>query len=91
MSDSLQLDVPVDVWVKRFVSRPGVEAVPLSYGAAARSYQLHALEQRDPADRLLIATAIELGCALVTYDERVGRFGRDHGAQYRFRATNGEP
>jgi len=32
----------------------------------------------------LIATAIELACPLVTYDERIVRFGKKHGRQYRF-------
>ena len=63
---------------------PGIEAVPLGHQAASRSYQLHHLEHRDPADRLLIATAIELACPLVTYDERIVRFGKKHGRQYRF-------
>ncbi len=78
------LDLPVEAWTERFLSRPGVEAVPLGYRAASRSYQLHHLEHRDPADRLLIATAIELACPLVTYDERIVRFGERHGPQYRF-------
>jgi PIN domain nuclease of toxin-antitoxin system len=34
--------------------------VPLGSKAASLSYPLHHLENRDPADRLLIATAIEL-------------------------------
>jgi PIN domain nuclease of toxin-antitoxin system len=51
---------------------------------ASRGDQLHPLEHRDPADRLLIATAIELACPLVTYDERIARFARRHGRQYRF-------
>jgi PIN domain nuclease of toxin-antitoxin system len=80
----VDLDVPVDVWVQRFLERPGIEAVRLSHDAASRSYQLHRLEHRDPADRLLIATAIELACPLVTYDVRIARFGRRHGKQYRF-------
>ena len=41
-------------------------------------------EHRDPADRLLIATAIELACPLVTYDERIARFGEKHGRRHRF-------
>jgi PIN domain nuclease of toxin-antitoxin system len=80
----IDLDVPIDAWVRRFVERPGVEGAALSLAAAARSYQLHHLEHRDPADRLLIATAIELDCPLVTYDERITAFGRRHGRQYRF-------
>lgn len=55
--------------------------------AASRSYQLHRLETHDPADRLLIATAIELGCPLVTYDERILRFSKRHGRQHGFSAS----
>jgi PIN domain nuclease of toxin-antitoxin system len=80
----IDLDVPVAAWIERFLDRPGIEAVPLGHQAASRSYQLHHLEHRDPADRLLIATAIELDCPLVTYDERIVRFGKKHGRQYRF-------
>ena len=42
---------------------------------------------RDPADRLLIATAIELACPLVTYDDRILRFAAEHGRQYGFAST----
>ena len=80
----IDLDVPVAEWIERFLDCPGIEAVPLGHQAASRSYQLHHLEQRDPADRLLIATAIELACPLVSYDERIVRFGKKHGRQYRF-------
>jgi len=80
----IDLDVPVAAWIDRFLDRPGIEAVPLTHKAAACSYQLHHLEHRDPADRLLIATAIELACPLITYDERIVRFCKKHGRQYRF-------
>ena len=80
----IDLDLPVEAWVERFLQRPGVEPAPLSDRAASRSYRLHPLEQRDPADRLLIATAIEFDCPLVTYDERIARFGENHGRQHRF-------
>jgi PIN domain nuclease of toxin-antitoxin system len=80
----ITLDLPVDAWVERFVDRAGIAAAPLGLGAASRAYQLHHLEHRDPADRLLIATAIERGCPLVTYDDRITRFGERHGGQYRF-------
>jgi PIN domain nuclease of toxin-antitoxin system len=80
----IELDVPVDAWVQRFLDRPGIEGAPLTHRAAARSYQLHHLEHRDPADRLLIATAIELECPLVTYDERITQFGKRRGRQQGF-------
>lgn len=80
----IELDVPVAAWVERFLDRPGIKAVPLGQWAACRSYEFHHLEHRDPADRLLIATAIELGCPLVTYDERIARFAKRRGRQSRF-------
>lgn len=84
------LDGPVDAWVERFLDRPGIETVPLDCRAASRSYGLHPLEHRDPADRLLIATAIELGCPLVTYDERIDSFAERHGNRYGFTVAAGK-
>ncbi len=83
----IELDLPIEGWVTRFFERPGITPVPLGHRAASRSYQPHQLPHRDPADRLLIATAIDLGCPLVTYDERILRFGKNHGWQYGFTAT----
>ena len=80
----IELDLSAEAWVERFLDRPGIEAVALGYHAACRAYQLHHLEHRDPADRLLIATAIELACPLVTYDERIERFAKRHGRRYGF-------
>jgi PIN domain nuclease of toxin-antitoxin system len=77
----IELDLPVEEWITRFVRRPGIDPAPLSHHAASRSYRLHHLEHRDPADRLLIATAIELVSPLVTYDDRILRFARRHGGQ----------
>jgi PIN domain nuclease of toxin-antitoxin system len=83
------LDSPVDAWLERFLDQPGIEALPLDCRAASRSYRLHPLEHRDPADRLLIATAIELACPLVTYDERIDRFAERHGDRYGFTVAAG--
>lgn len=80
----IDLDIPVGAWAERFLDRPGIEAVSLDYRAASRAYHLHHFEHRDPADRLLISTAIELACPLVTYDQRIAHFGNRRGRQYRF-------
>jgi PIN domain nuclease of toxin-antitoxin system len=85
-SRRIELDLPIEAWITRFLQRPGIKAVPLVHSAASRSYRLYQLEHRDPADRLLIATAIELACPLVTYDERILRFSTDYGRQYAFAA-----
>jgi PIN domain nuclease of toxin-antitoxin system len=83
-SRRIELDVPIAAWVARFLRRPGIGAIELSHGIAAGSYRFHQLEHRDPADRLLISTAIELSCPLVTYDQRILRFAADYGRQYGF-------
>jgi PIN domain nuclease of toxin-antitoxin system len=80
----IQIDLPVEKWVRRFLNRTGVEAAPLGWRAASLASRLHHLDHRDPADRLLIATAIDLSCPLVTYDDRISRFGKKHGSQYGF-------
>jgi PIN domain nuclease of toxin-antitoxin system len=82
--DRISLDIPVDAWVQRFISRPGIKAAPLDMRATSRAYRISGLEHRDPADRLLIATAIELGCPLVTYDDRISRFSQKHGRELNF-------
>jgi len=80
----IELDLPVNEWADRFLDRPGLQAVALDHGTAARAYDLHHLEHHDPADRLLIASAIGLGCPLVTHDDRIRRFAKTRGKQNRF-------
>jgi PIN domain nuclease of toxin-antitoxin system len=80
----VELDLPVTAWVERFLGTPGLEAVSLDHKAAALAYNLADLEHRDPADRLLIASAIRLGCALVTHDHRIRRFAKGRGKQLGF-------
>lgn len=78
----IELDLPVEAWITRFLERPGVNPVPLDLRAAVRSYEFYDLAHRDPADRLLMATAVELACPLVTYDRRIVRFSERHGRRY---------
>jgi PIN domain nuclease of toxin-antitoxin system len=80
----IELDLPVAAWVDRFVGRPGMEAVPLDHKAATLAYNLADLDHRDPADRLLIATALGLGCPLITHDDRIRRFAKGRGKQLGF-------
>lgn len=67
-------------------ARHNTEAVALCVCARMRADQLTGLPQRAPADRLVIASAIELGCPLVTEDERILTFVAEHGAAIGFTA-----
>lgn len=87
-SGRLELEVPVEDWVERFVGQAGVAAAPLSVAAAVQAYRFHPFSHRDPGDRLLMATAVELGCPLVTYDQRILAFGHRYGSQHRLQVLS---
>ena len=78
----IALDVAPETWFERLIDRPGVEAVPLTHRAAARAYRLRDFSHRDPADLLLVATAIEHACPLITYDSRIAGFAAAHGQHH---------
>ncbi len=78
------LDLPLDAWFDDILSLAGYMAAPLRHDVAARAYMLSDLAHGDPADRMLIATAIDLGCPLITYDERIIAFATSHGSRYGF-------
>jgi len=86
----ITLDLRPDAWFARFLARPGLVCAPLEASAAFRAYQLPGLPHRDPADRLLIATALEAACPLVTYDRRLQDYAEQQGASLGFEAL-GEP
>jgi PIN domain nuclease of toxin-antitoxin system len=67
----IDLSVDVRAWVGRALAFPGVRLKALSPSIAIESTRLPGPLHRDPADRILIATARLLGAALVTRDERI--------------------
>ena len=66
----LVLDQPVESWVAEALRRVPLTEAPLTYEIAIESRQVR-LAHRDPADRLIAATARVLGLTLVTADERL--------------------
>ena len=67
----IELSHDVRTWVGRALSFPGVSFKGLSPSIAIESTRLPGTLHRDPADRILIATARLTGAALVTSDERI--------------------
>lgn len=82
----ITLDLRPEAWFARFLARPGLVCAPLQASAAFRAYQLPDLPHRDPADRLLIATAIEAARPLVTYDQRLLEYAERQGPSLGFEA-----
>jgi len=80
----IDLDIRSRLVVRRFLDRRGTRQRRSAIGPPREATSFTICEHRDPADRLLIATAIELACPLVTYDQRIAHFGKKHGRQYGF-------
>jgi len=73
----LRLDVPVEAYVAKAFGQPGVHVATLTPEIAVRSSFLPEEFHDDPADRLIVATAMIMGLKLITRDRRM----LDYGAQ----------
>lgn len=71
---TLVLPLPPREWFGRVVDRYGVESMPLDEDILFRSAELPWLH-RDPADRFIIATALEKNMPVVTGDGRFKAYG----------------
>lgn len=65
----LRLPVQLETWLGEAMSIPGLETVPLSVPIIAGAARLTRL--RDPADMLIVATALHHGAPLLTSDARI--------------------
>lgn len=68
-ANRVELAAPWEEWLTMATTRANIEVVALSGAIAARAAHLP-LHHRDPADRFIIATALELGASLVSLDAR---------------------
>lgn len=67
----IELPEPPQPWLERALRRPALRLIPLTPSIAARSVGLPM--HGDPADRLIVATALEYDCPLATVDGRLIR------------------
>ena len=67
----LELTMPVEDWVARSEVLPFVEFVPLDNRISLLSHRLPGTLHEDPADRIIIATALTLGAPLVSKDTKI--------------------
>ncbi|MFC3695254.1 type II toxin-antitoxin system VapC family toxin [Chenggangzhangella methanolivorans] len=71
----LILSLTPERWFSRFVSSPGVELAPLSANVLIASSYLPGDPPSDPADRIIAATARDLGARLMTRDRLLLSYG----------------
>jgi PIN domain nuclease of toxin-antitoxin system len=67
----LELSIALSEWVARSMADLSAHTVAVSHEVAMEAYALPGTFHRDPADRVLVATARQDGLTLVTADDRI--------------------
>jgi PIN domain nuclease of toxin-antitoxin system len=65
--------MPLDEWIGHSEALPYLHFVAVDSPIALRSNALPGRWHEDPADRIIVATALQLGAALVSKDGRLRR------------------
>ncbi len=72
--DRLKLTMAVTDWVAKSEALPFVHFIPVDNTIAQKAVYLAEPLHRDPADRIIIATALTLGFPLITRDEKIANY-----------------
>ncbi len=72
----LRLSLSITQWVEHALQRPKIELLPFSPAAAVRAAGFGGAFPGDPADRFIVATALELGVPVLTKDQRIVGWGQ---------------
>ena len=67
----LKLTLEVTDWIAKSESLPFIQFVPVTNSIAVKSVNLPIPLHPDPADRIIIATALSVGAPLVTKDKKL--------------------
>lgn len=70
----IELDRPPLLWLEEALALPRVELVPLTPAVAVRASRLGRDFPGDPADRVIVATALLESAVLVTRDSRIREY-----------------
>lgn len=67
----IRLHLPLRDWLERATAAPLVQLLSINPAVAAEVATLPDSFHRDPADRILVASALVLGATLLTQDRRI--------------------
>ncbi len=67
----LVLPKPLKEWFSIALAEEGIILIPISSGVAIESYSLPGEFHKDPADRIIVATARTYDCPLMTNDSNI--------------------
>ncbi|MGA2133840.1 MAG: type II toxin-antitoxin system VapC family toxin [Bryobacteraceae bacterium] len=77
----LHLNMDCLEWVRQALETPGLNLVPLTPEIAVDSTRLPGGMHADPVDRMLVATARNIGARLMTRDQALLDYGRKRHAR----------
>jgi len=69
--DRLKLNVHIETWIQKVEDLPFITFVSVDNKIAISSVSLNENLHTDSADRIIIATALELGAKLITADKKI--------------------
>jgi len=70
----LKLSMDVIDWIAKSENLPFIQFIPVSNSIAVKSVNLPQPLHPDPADRIIIATALSIGAPLVTKDKKISDY-----------------
>lgn len=70
-SGKIEIRGTLDAWVHRGIQALSTQTIEMTHRIALLAYALPGEFHKDPADRILVATAIDQGLTLATADERI--------------------
>jgi PIN domain nuclease of toxin-antitoxin system len=70
----IEFSMDAQDWIIKAEALPFYRFVPVDNAIAMRSVRLPAPFHKDPADRIIVTTAIMLGATLITADRRIQRY-----------------
>jgi len=72
--ERLVLSMDVDSWLEEVSQIEGVRFLPVDNEISVKSTMLPGEFHKDPADRVIVATARKLAIPLITADEKILRY-----------------
>ena len=73
--ERLRLSIDVQDWITRALSYKGIKLLELTPEIAVLATRLPGEFHKDPADRIIAASCLKLGLALLTLDRNIKKWG----------------
>jgi len=63
-----------ELWIARIMAEPKIVVIPISANIAIDAFRLSDEFHKDPADRLIVASARVLNCPLMSQDSKISAY-----------------